>query len=78
MTIKIKEGHRIKAFSKMKYDLKWMKRNSVQFFVVIVALSLFILCLFFLEEVKKREREINGAKKSPFHPLMTTFNNLCY
>ena len=40
------------------------------FFVAITALSLFILCLFFLEGEKKRERQSNCDKKMhgvPFH-----------
>jgi len=32
-------------------------------FFAITALTLFILCLFFLEGEKKRERESNGDKK---------------
>ena len=49
-----------------------MKRNSVHFFVAITALSLFILCIFFLEGKINRERESNGDKKMhgvPFHHL---------
>ena len=49
-----------------------MKWNSVPFFVAINAISLFILCFFFLEEWKKRARESNGDKKIngvPFHHL---------
>ena len=34
------------------------------FFVAITALSLFILCLYFLEGEKKREGQSNAAKKS--------------
>ena len=47
-----------------------MKQNSVHFFVAITALSLFILCHFFLEEEKKRERKSKGDIKMhgvPFH-----------
>jgi len=33
-------------------------------FFAITALTLFILCLFFLEGEKKRERESNGDKKA--------------
>jgi hypothetical protein len=40
-----------------------MKWNSVPFFVAITALSLFILCFFFLGEGKKRARKSNGDKK---------------
>ena len=50
------------------------------FFVVITALSSFILCLF-LEEVKKREREINCDKKMHgvlFHPWIKVWPPLCY
>ena len=43
---------------------KGEKRNYVNFFVGITALSLFILCLFFLEGEKKMERESNGEKKN--------------
>ena len=34
------------------------------FFVAITALSLFIICLLFLDAENKREREINGDKKN--------------
>ena len=47
-----------------------MNQNTVHFFVAITALSLFILCLFFLEGDKKRERENNVDNKMhgvPFH-----------
>ena len=40
-----------------------MKRNSVHFFVAITKISLFDLCLFFLEGEKKREREVMPIKK---------------
>ena len=43
------------------------------FFGAITALSLFILCLYFLEGVKKKERGNNGDKKMhgvPFHPVL--------
>ena len=45
------------------YRISWKKDESV--------LSLFILCLFFLEGENKMERESNGDKKMhvvPFHP----------
>ena len=65
-----------------------MNQNTVHFFVVITALSLFILWLFFLEGDKKRERERNGDKKMhgvPFHQKINNIkryasldrNNLC-
>ena len=40
-----------------------MKRNFLHLVVTIIALSLFIICLFFLEGEKKRERESNGNNK---------------
>ena len=45
-------------------EIWMMKRNSVHFFVAISTLSLFILCLSFLEGEKKRERKSNGDKKN--------------
>ena len=55
-------------------------RNSVQFFVAITALSLslFILCVFFLEEDKNRERESNGVKKCTEFRLIKVQNILEY
>ena len=45
-----------------------MKRNTVHFFVVITVLSLFILCLFFLEERKRGKRRVMATKKcTEFH-----------
>ena len=47
-------------------------RAITVFFVAITALSLFILCLLYLEGEKKRERKSNGDKNKmhgvPIHP----------
>ena len=43
------------------------------FFVAITALSIFIICLFFIEGEKNRESESDGDKKMhgvPFHPII--------
>ena len=55
-------------------SLFWRNRISVHFFVTITALSLFILCLFFLEAMKKRERESNGYTKMRRVPIHTLFD----
>ena len=52
--------------------LKWRTKNKrwkgTPFFVAITALSLFILCLFFLEVEKMREKQSNCDKKcTEFH-----------
>ena len=51
----------------------FMKRNSVHFFVTIITLSFFILCLFFLEwEIGKGRLMVT---KKMFHHLFLNFLN---
>ena len=52
-----------------------MKQNSAHFLVAITANSLFILCLFFFNGEKKRERESNGDKDARSSVSSLTF---CY
>ena len=58
-----------------KYD----ESELLASFVTITTLSLFLLCLFFLEGEKKMERENNVDKKmnrDPFHQKI--YLNVCF